>query len=90
MTHDPVSPIACAEVARRVWDYLDDQIETDLKGRIRRHLALCDHCQEHYTFEGEFLRALGRLVYAEDEPTPLRAQVERVLIEYCVPKDRAQ
>ena len=86
MTHHSVPSIACTEVVRRVWDYLDDEIDADLRERVRLHLDSCDHCREHYTFEGAFLRALGRLVHDNDARTPLRGRIERALIAHGIPR----
>ena len=82
MTTRDIADIPCEEVIRSVWDYLDHEIDADLKQRIRRHLELCDHCRDQYTFEGALLRSLGRLVDgADDEVASLRTRIERALTE---------
>jgi mycothiol system anti-sigma-R factor len=80
----PVALISCEEVIRSVWDYLDDEIDHGRKNQIRRHLELCDHCRDHYTFEGGLLHSLGRLLEEDgDEATAtLRERIERALTEH--------
>jgi anti-sigma factor (TIGR02949 family) len=85
MTTHEIAHIPCEHVIRSVWDFLDDEIDSDLRERIRHHLALCDHCRDQYTFEGKLLRSIGRLVDgAEAETLALRARIERALIEHGV------
>jgi mycothiol system anti-sigma-R factor len=87
MTKRKIAHIPCEEVLRNVWDYLDDEIDADRKERIRHHLALCDHCRDHYTFEGALLRSLERLLEGGDEAVaPLRERIERTLIEHGLPR----
>jgi anti-sigma factor RsiW len=85
MTERAVEHIPCEHVIRSVWDYLDDEIDADRKARIRQHLELCDHCRDQYTFEGAFLRSVERLLDDHDDHddrAPLRARIERALIEH--------
>ena len=86
MTAHTVDHIPCAEVIRSVWDYLDDEIDADRKERIRRHLELCDHCRDQYSFEGAFIRNVSRLLDADDDAESLRARVESALVEHGFPK----
>ena len=76
--------ISCEEVIRSVWDYLDEEIDRDRKDRIRRHLELCDHCHDHFTFEGRFLHSLSRLIEHDGDEAiaPLRERIERALTEH--------
>jgi mycothiol system anti-sigma-R factor len=82
MTERTVAHIPCEHVIRSVWDYLDDEIDAERKARIRHHLELCDHCRDHYTFEGAFLRSVRRLLDNDDEKASLRARIERALIDH--------
>jgi mycothiol system anti-sigma-R factor len=86
MTAHTVAHIPCDHVIRSVWDYLDDEIDADRKERIRYHLELCDHCRDQYTFEGAFLRSVGRLLDGDGDARSLRTRIERALIEHGFPK----
>jgi Putative zinc-finger len=37
--------ISCFEVWRRLSDYVDDDVEADLKIRLTDHFARCQHCK---------------------------------------------
>ena len=86
MTGPTVDHIPCEQVIRSVWDYLDDEIDADRKERIRRHLELCDHCRDQYTFEGAFIRSVSRLLDADDDAESLRARIESALVEHGFPR----
>lgn len=53
-----VRRFSCEETVRRLWDYLDHELnEADLLA-IDSHLALCASCPPHFTFEHAFLAAV--------------------------------
>ena len=74
--------IACDEVIRAVWDFLDGEIDERKRQRIATHLELCDHCRDQYTFEGAFLRAVSRLLDRDDESVSLRDRIEMELTKH--------
>ena len=82
MTESTVGHIPCEHVIQSVWDYLDEEIDADRKKRIRQHLELCDHCRDHYTFEGAFLRSVSRLLDDDAEVDSLRKRIETALIKH--------
>ena len=82
MTTHAIADISCEEVIRRVWDYLDDEIDADRKAEIQRHLELCDHCRDQYTFEGAFLRSVGRVLDDERDTRALRTRIELALMKH--------
>jgi predicted anti-sigma-YlaC factor YlaD len=59
--------IACDQVIRAVWDFLDGEIDGAKKRQIVTHLELCEQCRDQYAFERSFLRAVGRLLERDDE-----------------------
>jgi len=74
--------IACDEVIRAVWDFLDGEIDAAKKQRIVTHLESCDHCRDQYTFEGSFLRAVSRLLERHEEAVSLRERIETELTKH--------
>lgn len=88
MSAHTVAHIPCEHVIRSVWDYLDGEIDEDRKAQIQQHLALCDHCRDQYTFEGAFLRSVGRLLDDDTDLRALRERIERALVEHGYPKQR--
>ena len=45
----------CAEVTRRLWEYLDGELAAKEAADVGRHLAGCPHCQPHYRCDHAFL-----------------------------------
>ena len=82
MTAHTADYTSCAHVIQSVWDYLDDEIDTDRKQRIRRHLEMCDHCRDLYTFELSFLDAVSLILDDDAHVESLRRRVEAALIEH--------
>jgi mycothiol system anti-sigma-R factor len=81
MTGTLLDPISCEEVVRAVWDYLDGEIDSGTKERIREHLEICDHCLGQYNFEGAFLRTVSRVLDGGGDVASLRARIERAMRE---------
>ena len=85
MTVATLDPISCEEVVRAVWDYLDGEIDTGTRDRIRDHLEICDHCLGQYNFEGAFLRTVSRALDDGADVASLRARIERAMNETSFP-----
>jgi anti-sigma factor (TIGR02949 family) len=66
----------CAEVSRRLWEYLDGELAAKEAAAVGGHLAGCPHCQPHYRCDQAFLvvvvRCLSRPCPA---PRGLRAAI---------------
>ena len=48
----------CRETVRRLWDYLDHELSAAEAHAVDMHLARCDRCPPHFTFERAFLAAV--------------------------------
>jgi anti-sigma factor (TIGR02949 family) len=66
--------ISCNDAVRRLWAYLEDQVDADDRTRVEEHLALCRRC----CGEAEFTAALRDLLRSTDGPE-LPPEVERHL-----------
>ena len=75
MTPAGNDPMTCHEAVQVLWDYLDHELDDALRERVSEHLAECDHCRSQYTFEGNFLRAVGSVIEAPVETSALRARI---------------
>ena len=61
---------ACQEALDELERYLDGELPTDAKGRVRQHLADCYPCTDRATFE-EQLRAIVRRGCVDSAPPEL-------------------
>lgn len=73
------APMTCAEVAERLWEYLDGQLDARTTARVWDHLRQCEACFPEYDFRRAFQTLLRRHA---DTPVPagLRARVFRALL----------
>ncbi|MBY0491730.1 MAG: zf-HC2 domain-containing protein [Gemmatimonadaceae bacterium] len=55
---DPVAVIDCDTAVRRLWDYLDAELDAPRFAEVEQHLAACAECSEHVSFSRAFLRAV--------------------------------
>jgi anti-sigma factor (TIGR02949 family) len=66
----------CAEVTRRLWEYLDGELAAKEAATLDRHLAGCPHCQPHYRCDRAFLFVIVRsLTRPCPAPPGLRAAI---------------
>ena len=55
---DPVAVIDCDTAVRRLWDYLDGELDAPRLAEVEQHVATCAECAEHVHFSRAFLRAV--------------------------------
>lgn len=70
-TESDVMKFDCEQSVRRLWDYLDDELGAIEMAAVDAHLAECDRCPPHFTFERRFLnavRAARDTIAATDAP----------------------
>jgi anti-sigma factor (TIGR02949 family) len=70
--------LACADAVRRLWDFIDDDLEAPDQVALEAHLALCLRCCGELAFARE-LRHLLRTKSAEDVPDAVQERLERVI-----------
>lgn len=68
-------PPDCETVVRALWDYLDRELEEPDMEAIDAHLAECEHCRAHATFERQLIDEIRALRQRHDEPVELRMRV---------------
>jgi len=61
----------CADVAQRLWEYLDGELAAKEAAAVDRHLAGCRHCRPHYYCDHAFLLLLVRSL-SRPCPVPIR------------------
>jgi mycothiol system anti-sigma-R factor len=84
MTHavpTPLPPTAidCETAVRRLWDYLDAELDERRMAEVRAHLATCERCPPHFAFARAFLDAVAAGRREHDRPDALRARVVAAL-----------
>jgi|APMI01.1.fsa_nt_gi mycothiol system anti-sigma-R factor len=54
----PVRAIDCDTAVRRLWDFLDGELDPTRLSEVEQHLATCAACSEHVEFSRAFVRAI--------------------------------
>jgi len=74
MAHDrEVGGIRCSEVLDHLSEYLDDEADEALRGRVEAHLRGCDWCER---FGGQFGEVVGQVRKSlGDEPESMPPDV---------------
>jgi anti-sigma factor RsiW len=71
----PAPPLDCDATVRRLWDYLDEELDVAQAAAVALHLRSCDGCRAHFAFADHFLAALHEQWPAAQEPSSLRDRV---------------
>jgi len=75
----PEPRLDCATVVRALWEYLDARASAELIDDIDEHLALCEGCRTHFTFEKRLVTTIAGLRKQHSDPMRLRTEVLGVL-----------
>ncbi len=75
--HDTLTPatIDCETAVRRLWDYLDAELDAVRSAEVAAHLETCLLCPPHYTFARQMLDALEASRREPDGIASLRLRV---------------
>lgn len=71
-------PPSCADVLARVYEFLDQELPSDIDTRVREHLAVCEQCNGAVEHERAFLRCVRR-TGGDAAPAELRARIQSLL-----------
>ena len=75
----PPAPIDCDTAVRRLWDYLDGELDDRRMAEVDTHLAACRHCPRHFAFARVFLDAVATARREHQQPGALRERVVAAL-----------
>lgn len=72
--------LPCDEVMRRLWAFLDGELEPASEQEVRDHLALCKRCFPRLDFQRAYFRLMQRVAGAP-AAEGVRARVIEALVE---------
>lgn len=76
---EDVEPIPCEEAARKVYEYLDGELDEDETEEVRCHVEQCERCYPMYEWERMFLEALSERGDRPEVNEELRRRVTLLL-----------
>lgn len=68
-------PIDCDTAVRRLWDYLDEELDAERFAEVEAHVATCHDCASHVAFSRTFLQAVATHWQTSASADELRARV---------------
>lgn len=71
----------CQDAVDRMYEYLDEELTPEVREDVRRHLAACLPCLQHFGFEEAYLRFLRARTAAKSAPAGLRRQILEKIID---------
>jgi anti-sigma factor (TIGR02949 family) len=74
-----LSRMACAEVFRRLNDYLDHELSAAEIEQVEAHLRTCEECAREYAFEAGVLQDIRARLRRSKAPDTLRAAILKVI-----------
>ena len=79
MSDAAVKAIDCLEVARRLWAFVDGELEATSAAEVERHLGECARCFGVTQAQRRFLEAVGDLSTDANAAVDLRARLVEAL-----------
>lgn len=76
---EDVADIPCQEAARRVYEYLDGELDDEDAETIRCHVEQCERCYPMFNWEQMFLDALKERADRPEDSEDLRRTVAELL-----------
>ena len=75
----PPTAIDCTTTVRRLWDYLDAELDETRAAEVEAHLTHCLKCPSHFVFARAMLDAVAASRRTPDDVSSLRARVVAAL-----------
>ena len=72
-------PIDCETAMRRLWDFLDEELDDVRVAELEAHLATCDRCPPHVAFYRALRASVASARQEHAAPDVLRARVVAAL-----------
>jgi len=73
--------ISCRRAVELLFEYLDDELDPEMRAKVARHFDLCARCYPRLRFEESFLETVRRARSGESAPPGVRSRILQVLRE---------
>jgi len=71
--------IKCEEVLKQLYDYIDRELDDNLRSEIEEHLKLCKYCCRHHDFEIQLKELVQRSCFEKKAPAFLKNKITDLL-----------
>lgn len=73
--------VKCEEVLKRLYEYIDKQVDETSQSEIDEHIKLCRHCCQHYEFEIKLRELVEKSCFQQRAPDLLKRKISDMLNE---------
>ena len=75
----------CEDIMKRLWEFLDGELEPVSEKELQRHIEVCARCYPHYDFQRAYFKIMHRIKDRDPLPRELRTRLfERILAEDAI------
>ena len=72
----------CRESLKKLYDFLDGELDKVPKSEIKKHLDACRHCWDRFEFEKRLKELIKKSCCKEACPDTLKRRVKALLEKY--------
>jgi mycothiol system anti-sigma-R factor len=73
--------IKCDEVLKRLYEYIDKELDESVTAEIVEHLKLCRYCCRHHDFEIQLRELIHKSCFEKKAPDFLKNKISEILGE---------
>lgn len=73
-------PIPCNVVMKRLWAFIDGELDDISEREVREHLEMCQVCYPRYDFQRAYFRLMQRLAGRADDDGTIRSRIFEALL----------
>jgi mycothiol system anti-sigma-R factor len=73
--------IKCEEVLKRLYEYIDKELDENVTTEIVEHLKLCKYCCRHHDFEVQLKEMIQKSCFDKKAPDFLKNKISELLGE---------
>jgi anti-sigma factor (TIGR02949 family) len=77
--HTHLDGYSCEQAFSRLYEYLDRVLSPDDEALVKQHLAICEDCVRHFSFEEQLLATIREKCRTGRAPEGLRFRIAQLL-----------
>jgi mycothiol system anti-sigma-R factor len=71
--------MTCEEAVRKLYEYLDHELDTTTAQQLDKHLEICKSCCDHFEFERKVKKLIKDSCFDEKAPQFLKDKIRDTL-----------
>ncbi len=71
--------MTCREAVRKLYDYIDNELDNATTEKIKRHLELCRLCCDQFEFERTMKELVHKCCESSKAPAALKDKISKCL-----------